>query len=378
MIAKTRAWTLGDQLAATGNRPAGFDYMRLILSLLIIVWHSIVTCYGRDAQSAAFASPARPFVLIMLPMFFALSGFLVAGSLERSKAISTFIGLRALRILPALTMDTLFSALILGALLTTLPLREYFAHPMFHAYFWNILGEIHYTLPGVFEQNPAHPVNGQLFTIPFELACYALLSILAVVGLFKSRVLFLVITLVMTAALGGFETLTGDQQMGVSGKALVLSFLSGASIYQFRDMLPWTQRWGFLALGLTVLCLSWRPLIYYVGFPAAYFTVFVGLFNPRKFWLLDKGDYSYGLFLYGFPIQQALVALVPAARHWYFQVPMAIPLAFAMAAISWHVFEKPALAQKKHLYTFEPGWIAFWAGMRQRVGLIPATAQQSV
>ena len=70
-------------------------------------------------------------------------------------------------------------ALILGTLLTTLPLGEYFAHPMLHSYFLNIIGDIHYFLPGVFDQNPSHRVNGQLWTIPFELECYIVLAAVA-------------------------------------------------------------------------------------------------------------------------------------------------------------------------------------------------------
>src|ERR1700761_3676596 len=113
--------TIQDRISETGGRSTGFDYMRLVLALAILGWHSIVTCYGSVAQDAVGASPARPLIALLLPAFFALSGFLVAGSLERSRTIPMFLGLRALRILPALAVESLISALIIGPLLTTLP-----------------------------------------------------------------------------------------------------------------------------------------------------------------------------------------------------------------------------------------------------------------
>lgn len=67
-------------------------------------------------------------------MFFALSGFLVAASFERTKTLGMFYGLRAIRIYPALAFDTIVSALILGPLFTGLPLSSYFSDPLFLRY----------------------------------------------------------------------------------------------------------------------------------------------------------------------------------------------------------------------------------------------------
>ena len=84
----------------------------------------------------------------------ALSGFLVAGSLERTRA-RQFVVLRALRLVPALAVEVTLSALLLGAFFTTLPLWRYLQSPELGGYFGNIVGFVHFTLPGVFERNPA-------------------------------------------------------------------------------------------------------------------------------------------------------------------------------------------------------------------------------
>src|SRR5260370_18233609 len=141
--------TLASRLAETKNRPSGFDYIRLILALGVIWSHSRLLT--DDWQILPFFSfMFGLFVALLLPMFFALSGFLVAGSLERSNTLITFLGLRVFRIMPALTVEVLLSALVLGPLLTTASLENYFLSTIFRLYFLNIVGDIHYYLPDVF------------------------------------------------------------------------------------------------------------------------------------------------------------------------------------------------------------------------------------
>src|SRR6185312_8658699 len=154
--------TIAQRMVATGGRPTGFDYMRLVLAILIICCHSVASSYGDATEHVFRAGLARPAIAILLPAFFTLSGFVVAGSLERCKTIGSFVGLRALRIYPALAVESLFAALIVGPLMTTRPLTAYFADPVFHKYFLNILGDPQFMLPGVFKANPIDLVNGQL------------------------------------------------------------------------------------------------------------------------------------------------------------------------------------------------------------------------
>ncbi|HET8695306.1 MAG TPA: acyltransferase, partial [Aquabacterium sp.] len=159
-------------MKSTNGKPSGFDYMRLTLAALVICFHSIVTSYGVEAQNQFNQTFSGKAFGMILPMFFCLSGFLVAGSLMRSRSVTTFIGLRALRIYPALAIDTIFFGLIIGPILTTLPLSDYFSNPTVHNYLLNAVGIIHYYLPGVFENNPSKSVNGQLWTIQYEMECY--------------------------------------------------------------------------------------------------------------------------------------------------------------------------------------------------------------
>jgi hypothetical protein len=145
--------TLASRLTETKNRPSGFDYMRLILALGVIWSHSRLLTDDWQIPPL-FNLIYGPFVAFLLPMFFALSGFLVAGSLERCNTLITFLGLRAFGIMPALTVEVLLSALVLGPLLTSASLPTYFLSQKFRLYFLNIVGDIHYYLPDVFLSNP--------------------------------------------------------------------------------------------------------------------------------------------------------------------------------------------------------------------------------
>ena len=174
------------RLTAANGRPPGFDYMRLGLAASIIILHSVPTTDGTDHD--IFLTPLRPYIRAILPMFFALSGFLVAGSLERSKTMFGFLGLRVIRIFPALAVEVILSAFLIGAAVTTLPFASYFRDPLFLRYLLNIFGVVHFYLPGVFENNPnPRVVNGQLWTVPIELLCYVTLTALVLLGRNCSR-----------------------------------------------------------------------------------------------------------------------------------------------------------------------------------------------
>ena len=92
--------TILEKMRDAGPATAGFDYLRIGLALAVLVWHSIVISGGSASlDKALWSGPIRFLPAAILPMFFALSGFLVAGSLERNSSLITFVGLRAIRII---------------------------------------------------------------------------------------------------------------------------------------------------------------------------------------------------------------------------------------------------------------------------------------
>ena len=369
--------TLSDRLIGTKYRPSGFDYLRLCLAISVVIWHTVVVNYGDAQQTALWVGPLRPVISLILPMFFSLSGFLVAGSLERSKTVFSFLYLRAIRIFPALVVETTLSALILGPIFTTFSLGAYFSDASFRHYFLNITGNIHYFLPGVFSNNPLpRIVNYQLWTIPFELQSYIAAAFLAIFGLHRKRSLFLVAVVFLQLVFVGKALVSGGIPENVSGKILVLCFLFGMTLYLFREKVLWHP---VLALACLVLAtiLFYIPVGgYFISLPAAYLTIYLGLLNPRKIGLLNTGDYSYGIYLYGFAIQQAVAAFMPRAHNGAVSLLVAGPLIAGVAFLSWHGVEKHALRARRLLPRIEsvlvPLLVLIERSAAERLGLTPA------
>lgn len=354
--------TIGDRVVETGGRTTGFDYLRVGLAAAVVLWHTFPVSYGIGAEEVLTLWP-RPVIAIILPAFFALSGFLVAGSLERNTSLIRFAALRALRIIPALGVEVTLSALILGPLVTNWPLKAYFSDAMFFRYFQNIAGRIHYALPGAFAGNPiVGIVNGQLWTIPFELECYAVLMIIAALGFVRVRWL-------MLAAVAGFNlvlvggaivpVLFGGEPLphlgGIfTGRLLVAAFLWGVTLFRFRDRVPLTGALGVAAAVLSVGLLEMPLGDYLAPLPIAYVVAWAGLQNPRANVIVKFGDFSYGVFLYGFAVQQVVASLGTWTHHWYVNAVLVFPILTLFAAFSWYSVERPALSLRKHLALLDP------------------------
>jgi peptidoglycan/LPS O-acetylase OafA/YrhL len=216
------------------------------------------------------------------------------------------------------------------------------------------LGIIHYSLPGVFTTNPLpNVVNEQLWTVQFELQCYVILSLLAFLGVFRRRYTMFFFSIVLQIALlaqaiilahGHFRLHMGP----ANGSSLVMVFLSGVTLYALRERII-LNVWLFLttlAVTLIGLCVPFGE--YFISYPVAYLTIYIGFLNPKANFLHKLGDLSYGIYLYGFPLQQ-LTACLTWARHWYISFPISLALSILIAAISWNFVEKPALALKRYL-----------------------------
>jgi peptidoglycan/LPS O-acetylase OafA/YrhL len=348
-------FSLADQLALSRNRPAGFDYMRICLAVAVVCQHSMNATLGLRQTLESFSSSFRIPVAMILALFFALSGFLVTGSLFRCRSLISFLGLRTLRIAPALAVETALSAIIVGPIFSETPLLQYFAEPKFYQYFFNIIGDVHYQLPGLFLRNPMPDVvNAQLWTVPYELWCYAILALLAATATCSNRVKYL--AFLIFAQIGliyyGMSHWEGTS-LQLPAPLLVFCFLSGVGFYLWRDRTPFNAPTLLLALSLCAAGLSIKYGDVLVPIPAAYVTFYLGSLDPRRSWIISSGDYSYGIFLYGFVIQQCVATFGDPVQHWSLNILISLPIAFGVAFASWHLVEKNALRLRVQLELFE-------------------------
>lgn len=366
-----KSMTLGRLLDTYRGYGPGFDFLRVALALSIIAWHvATLTGHREMAHNSAFWM----FDYALVPAFFALSGFLVAGSGMRL-SLKNFMLNRVARIVPALAVDIFFAALVIGPLLTTFALYDYLTHRTFFTYFMNIFGSIHYLLPGVFKDNPSIAVNGALWTVPYEIGCYVVFAGLMATGIIRNRVQVAAVTialLVVAILLKDVVSIGPDQEQDTTlrnfigfafvdrGARLLPSFLIGVVIYQWRDQISYS--WlgaGMVAtamIGLSIFgsfhSLFYSPAFHLIMLPAvAYLTVFLGLTPLPRLPVFSTGDYSYGLYLYHPPFIQAALVLFPGVflgAYWWTLFFFVLPFVLGVAALSWHFVEKPTLKFRKN------------------------------
>ena len=302
----------------------------------------------------------------ILFVFFALSGFLITASALRL-GLSNFLINRSLRIFPALIVEIILSAFILGPIFTILPIGHYLSSTQTLQYFTNIIGLINYRLPGVFLDHPYKFVNASLWTVPYEFGCYALMAGLIISGLLRrpgSIVVMIAISLI-AGLLMMAAGVHGREQGGVDsalrhlffdrGSRLFVAFLGGILTFQLRYRLPYSWRWFGLATALCVICAIMgegqypfpaTDTLFFV--PLCYIMAFLGVSAIPKLPFFHRGDYSYGIYLYGWPVTQAVRGVFPeTGSHPFWLFMMSIVPITLFAAFSWHVIEKPVLRLRR-------------------------------
>ena len=345
--------TIAERWDELKRRPSGFDYMRIALSVAILLWHSYGLTYGDSAAAYIMTqTPLGVLLKMILPTFFALSGFLVSSSMSRNK-VFTFLGLRAIRIFPALAVEITLSVFILGPLVTRLPLTDYFMNRNIFSYMANIVGWFHYMLPGVFLDNPIPKlVNPSLWTIPYELECYILISVLASIKMFSRKWMVIPLFFATVGVVMAYYIVSGENPAPptiTGGRILVLCFFAGIVIYSYKDVLPWRLDIALASFLISACCVRSSHLIYVVPLAAAYMTVYLGLLNPPRSIVINAGDYSYGTYLYAGPIQQTIAYVLGASGTWALNVSIALPTTVMFALFSWHYVEKPFLKVRRFI-----------------------------
>ena len=231
--------------------------------------HAPSVAYGVEVGGrylAPYDNLIHPFFDFILPSFFALSGFLVAGSLLRNDLVS-FGALRVIRIFPALMAEVIISALIIGPIFTALPLQAYFTDSRFYVYLLNMVGIVHFKLPGVFLDTPApEVVNAQLWTVPIELQCYVSLIILALIGFHRRLGLFFLTMAFITVFVMANNAIRGvwlSFDSPPTARILILNFLFGVFFFLLKDKIV-ISKWLVLAALTIFVVLSYSPVWFYL------------------------------------------------------------------------------------------------------------------
>lgn len=328
----------------TAHLPNNFDFIRIVAASMVLLSHHFALTGQAEPSFFGLYSLGG----LAVAIFFAISGYLVAISWARDPNLLRFGWRRFLRIWPALTCVVILAAFVLGPLVTTLPTATYLQHGATWNYLRALLMQIHYVLPGVFEHNPyAAAVNGSLWTIPFEVRCYIVLGLAGLVGLLRYRPVFL---LCITAYMVWFLTTSNADTTGTMhyGRELSAFFLLGAALAVLepswrRHPALWALVLGSLATAFWVS--GWRHTAMLIALP--FFIINTGTCSTPFVRRAGRfGDPSYGIYLFAFPIQQAVIFYCWPEVGFGGTLALAAGITVLAAYASWHCIEKQALKLK--------------------------------
>ncbi|MES2039972.1 MAG: acyltransferase [Pseudomonadota bacterium] len=336
-----------------GSRDNNLNLLRMVAALAVLIGHSFALLAQPEPWGALTGMTPGS---VAVDVFFIVSGMLVTGSLVNKQSVIDYVCARALRIFPALICMLLLTVFVLGPYFSNLPLTVYFSAAETWQYLLkcaSLLSGVSYVLPGVFAQNPyPYAVNGSLWTMPYEIKMYLLLLVFwsGLVLLKKKRLQilrYLIPTITLLAAMLVFVRhfyLHDDSQF----TRLLFMFFSGASLFMLKEKLVLTRRlfYPLLLLVLTTAFIS-KPLFFSLyNLTIAYLVACVAYLPAGRLRAYNSvEDYSYGVYIYAFPVQQAIAALFPGIAVWSMVMASGF-VTMLLAVFSWHKIEKPALALK--------------------------------
>lgn len=342
--------------------------IRLILASLVIVDHAFpLGGYGADPFWGLTKGQASLGSLAVAG-FFAVSGYLIAKS-GMSGDVIQFMWRRTIRIFPAYWLVLLVTAFLVAPMIWVSggqPLGEYFSFaPNGPVYYFTANWNLNIGTYGIYDllaattpygrEVGASAFNGSLWTLIYEWRSYLIIASLVAFGLLtRARIIvpMLAIFFLILQLIAGFNwdavvalvpAFMADQYMITLG----FTFLVGSVFAVYSKQIVFDDRLGAFTGLLALATLRFGGFSTIGTIAAVYFILYLAARLPKKLqWIGQKNDYSYGVYIYGFLVQQVLsymglykLGIVPYVLISWF-------IAMGCAWLSWHILEKHALALK--------------------------------
>ncbi|MEU4713352.1 acyltransferase [Micromonospora purpureochromogenes] len=377
--------TLADRFDGRAN---SIGALRLALAFAVLVAHCWPLALDRPMLGSTETMKQADVGKLAVYGFFVLSGFLITGSALRF-SLPRYLWHRALRILPGFWVCLLVTALVVA------PAVAYYERGTLDGFWDHPQGPLQYlqanwlfamdqwTISGILSDVPygrgmkgGGPINGSLWTLRYEVLCYFMLAaLMAAAVLTRARravVLLLlgVYLVVVEDFVRGDGLVVLPAKHGVLGPYpvvgqfdmrhviyLTLPFLLGAVAKLFAHRVPMTG-WLAALAAVGVAGTARFGAFYVVGVPLlAYLLLYLAVGLPR--WLHTAGrkrDYSYGIYIYAFPVQQVFAMLIGVRYGFVTYLVASTAGTLLLAALSWHLVERPAMLLKDVVVPLPARW----------------------
>ena len=353
---------------ATDPRANNFDFLRFLGASFVIYGHAYpLSGRGTFDDLQVWSRGLFPTAHMGVAIFFVISGFLIAQSLARSPSPQNFLWKRCLRIFPGLIVAALITVFLIGPILTSMPISQYFMTRETFKYLMvaKLYPPYPDTLPGVFEQDPNRSVNGSLWTLAYEFTCYFALLFVNLIFSTRYRGKFVLTAFfcLWSSFLLWHDPLS-DSPLEIPLLHLKIFnlfdfgmyFVAGSVAFHFKNYIPYRAPVALLFLSfwigsyllaetfvsIPLTCVMWAR---YLAIP--YLVLYLSFLKGPLNQFGRFGDLSYGLYIYAYPIQRIVVAKIgdnaPIAEIILYCFLFTLPFAW----LSWNFIEKPCLRFKK-------------------------------
>jgi peptidoglycan/LPS O-acetylase OafA/YrhL len=329
-----------------------FDFLRFFFAANILLAHLCELSQNKSLEFLSVISDA----LIGIKVFFIISGFLVAKSYVNTPSLKNYFIKRAKRILPAYIVVLLISV-IAFSFFTRVSFLEYFTDINVYKYLgWNsiFLNFMHPCLPSLFENNLMCSVNGALWTLKVEEGFYIVLPIIFY-AIIKSRKPLLVLGSIYILSLLYWFVMDFYLNQPLLAKQLpgyLAYFVTGIFLFLNFDFVRQKKNKLFIAAIILLLFSNFSNFQIDFFYPAAFGTIVIIVAYSLPFFnnFGKYGDFTYGLYIYHFPIIQLFRQYNLFEKYNPIAMAFAVILiALSFAIFSWFVIEKRFLDRYKSI-----------------------------
>lgn len=329
------------------GRDNHFNLIRMCAASGVVISHAWRLSLGPDTLPPLEASTGFALGTICVILFFAISGMMITASYHRSRTKTSYLKARALRLFPALFVSCVLTMIFLFPIYTGTA-EDYLPEAIGYVVRNTLMFDVKYFIPGLFDNNPISGlINGSLWTLFYEACFYVGVLLIGVLGLFRYP------RLCVAGFLAGITLLLANAHLElfeIKGRMthlflLGIPFATGAIIYILRDRIPLSP---LLCIVVAIaIALSHGTFFYEILFlmGTSYIFISLGFLLPDILLNYNKlGDYSYGTYIFGVPVQQYMAysgVSTPLGN-----ILWSYPVILLLAVLSWKYVEEPSLNLK--------------------------------